>query len=134
MALLTKATPSEKKEDLYPAEENALAVRNMKKFVSKEIERRKAKETLKKHLGSNYHKYKTDSSSLNKQAQQSSDTPAVGNDLCFYCQKPGHFKRDCPLLKSKSGEKRRKFKRAMIEEEKKKLHMKIDALCIDTSS
>jgi len=134
VALLTKATPSEKKEDLSPAEENALAVRNMKKFVSKEIERRKAKETLKKHLGSNYHKYKTDSSSLNKQAQQSSETPAVGNDLCFYCQKPGHFKRDCPLLKSKSGEKRRKFKRAMIAEEKKKLQQKIDALCLETSS
>ena len=96
VALVCKASPSEKKEDSSSADENALAVRNMKRFVSKEIERIKEKETLKKHLGSNYHKYKTDSSSLNKQAQQSSETPAVGNDLCFYCQKPCHFKRDCP--------------------------------------
>ncbi len=41
-----------------PTDENALAVRNMKFFDIKEIERRKAKEKLKEHLGSNYHKYK----------------------------------------------------------------------------
>lgn len=36
VALVSKAIRSENKEDLSSAEENALAVRNMKKFASKE--------------------------------------------------------------------------------------------------
>ena len=55
-------------------------------------------------------------SSLNKPAQISASTKVaeVGNDICFYCNKPGHFKRDCPAFnKLKTGDRkdRRNFKR-----------------------
>ena len=46
VALVSQGT-SEKKDTKEVYEENALAVRHMKKFVSQEIERRNAKEQLK---------------------------------------------------------------------------------------
>ena len=54
--------------------------------------------------------------SLNNPAQKAISTEVVEieNDICFYCQKPGHFKRDCPAFnKLKTGDKkeRRSFKR-----------------------
>ena len=69
VALVAQGT-SEKKESKEVTEKNALAVKHMKRYVSQEIERRKAKEKLKKHLGSSYHKYKNIqlNSSLNKPA------------------------------------------------------------------
>ena len=77
-------------------------------------------------------------SSLNKPAQKASSTEEaeIGNDICFYCQKPGHFKKDCPAFnKLKTGDKkdRRNFKRsqrAMLTEERKKIQLQLDALDI----
>ena len=132
VALVSQGS-SEKKDTKDASEENALAVRHMKKFVSQEIERRKAKEKLKKHLGPNYHQYKNIqmNNSLNTPIQKGVSTEAaeIGNDICFYCQKPGHFKRDCPALnKLKIGDKkdRRNFKRnqrALLTEERKKIQI-----------
>ena len=116
VALVTQST-SEKKETCEVTED-ALVVKNMSRYVTKEIERRKAKEKLKKHLGQNYHQYKNlqYSNSLNKTVQLNSHTESIDvrNDVCFYCQKPGHFKKDCPAFnKLKSGDirDRRNFKR-----------------------
>ena len=47
--------------------------------------------------------------SLNKPAQKavSTEVAEIGNDICFYYQKPGHFKRDCPTFnKLKTGDKK----------------------------
>ena len=75
VALVAQGT-CEKKEGKEVTEENTLAVKHMKRYVSQEIERRKAKEKLKKHLGSNYHQYKKMqmSTSLSKTAQISTST------------------------------------------------------------
>lgn len=130
---------SEKKEG-KEVTEDALAVKQMRKYISREIERRKAKEKLKKHLGSNYHQYKNMQSSLNKPAQKASSTKEaeIRNDICFYSQKPGHFKKDCPAFnKLKTGDKkdRRNFKRshrALLTEERKKIQLQLDALDIES--
>ena len=82
---------SKKKDTKDASEENALAVRHMKKSVNQEIERRKAKEKLKKHLGPNYHQYKNIqmNNSLNTPTQKGVSTEAaeIGNDIFFFCQK-----------------------------------------------
>ena len=143
VALVSQGT-SEKKDTKEVSEENALSIRHMKKFVSQEIERRKAKEKLKKHLGPNYHQYKNIqmNNSLNNPTQKavSNEVAGIKNDICFYCQKPGHFKRDCPAFnKFKTGDKRerRSFKRtqrALLTEERKKIQIQLDALDIESDS
>ena len=81
-------------------------------------------------------------SSLNKPAQKASCTKEVeiGNDICFYCQKPGHFKKDCPAFnKLRTGDKkdRRIFRRSqkvLLTEERKKIQTQLDALDVETDS
>lgn len=55
---LLKNSPSEKKEITETPAENVVALKHMRKYVSQEIERRRGKEKLKKHLDPNYHQYK----------------------------------------------------------------------------
>ena len=69
--------------------------------------------------------------SLNTPIQKGVSTESVekGNDICLFCQKPGHFKRDCSALnKLKTGDKkdRRNFRRnqrALLTEERKKIQI-----------
>ena len=91
----------------------------------------KPSKKLKWHLGENHHQYKSlqYSNTLNKPVLQTSNDESKDNrnDICFYCQKTGLFKKDCYAFnKLKIGDKkdRRKFKkgrRAMLTEERNKI-------------
>ena len=102
VALVSQGT-SEKKDTKDASEENALAVRHMKKFVSQEIERRKSKEKLKKYLGPNYHQYKNIqmNNSLNTPIQKGVSTEAAekGNDICFFLSKAWSLQKRLPCFK-----------------------------------
>ena len=74
------------------------------------------------------------------QLNSHTESTDVRNDVYFYCQKPGHLKKDCPALnklKSVDSKDRRNFKRgqkAMISEERRKIQLELDALDIDSES
>ena len=80
--------------------------------------------------------------SPNKPAQKavSSEVAKTRNDICFYCQKPGHLKRDCPAFnKLKTGDKKERIsfkrtQRALLTEERKKIQIQLDALDIESES
>ena len=70
----------------------------------------------------------------------STEVAEIGNDICFYYNKPGHFKRDCPAfnkLKTCDRKDTRNYKRgqrALITEERKKIQIQLDALDIESDS
>ena len=58
----------------------------------------------------------------------------------FYCQKPSHFKKDCPAFnKLRTGDKKdrrifRRSQKALLTEERNKIQIQLDALDVETDS